>query len=167
MIYHLMDNEFDISHAKKLRMDRGEGHAFGLVHRRLMHNSIVPIVPIALNTYPPPNQPRPKQCYNLGRSIRDAVENWESDARVRILGSGGLSHFTIDEELDCGMLRSVKEHDADALSSIPLEKLNAGNSEIRNWISIASGAEYLNLLGWYIPRSTIPSLELDAPWPPR
>ena len=65
------------------------------------------------------------------------------------------------------MLRSVKEHDVDALSSIPLEKLNAGNSEIRNWISIASGAEYLNLLGWYIPRSTIPSLELGAPWPPR
>jgi len=60
MINHLMDNEFDICHTKKLRMERGEGHAFGLVHRRLMHNSIVPIVPIALNTYSPPQSTTPQ-----------------------------------------------------------------------------------------------------------
>ena len=49
----------------------GEGHAFGFVHQRLMReDAIVPIVPVALNTYFPPNQPRPKRCYELGQAIR-------------------------------------------------------------------------------------------------
>ncbi len=57
LIDHLIENDFDISEAKKLRFERGEGHAFGFVHRRLMRRNIVPIVPVALNTYFPPNQP--------------------------------------------------------------------------------------------------------------
>lgn len=145
IIRHMIDNDFDVSQARKLRFERGEGHAFGFVHRRLMRDKIVPIVPVALNTYFPPNQPRPKRCYQLGRQLRRAVEAWDSEAQVGIIASGGLSHFTVDEELDRSVLRAFVEHDGDLLSSIPLEKLGAGNSEIRNWITVAGASEHLTM----------------------
>ena len=140
----LMDNGFDISHAKRLSKNHGEGHAFGFVHQRLMDDAtVVPIVPVALNTYFPPNQPRPRRCYQLGAAIRDAVRSMPGDARVGILGSGGLSHFTVDEELDQLVLDACKRNDGEALSSIPMTKLNSGSSEIRNWITVAGASRHL------------------------
>lgn len=152
LIEHLIDAEFDVSHAKKLRFERGEGHAFGFVHKRLMRNKVVPIVPVAINTYFPPNQPRPKRCYRLGQEIRRAVESWDGGARVGIIGSGGLSHFTIDEELDRAVLDACRANDAAALRAVPTAKLNAGNSEIRNWIAVAGAADHLTMR-WqeYVP----------------
>jgi len=152
LIESLVDQGFDVSHSKKLSKEHGEGHAFGFVHVRMMPDKVVPIVPIALNTYFPPNQPRPKRCYDLGQAIRKAVQSFNNGARVGILASGGLSHFTVDEELDRGVLDALKRNDGKALSSIPLQKLNSGNSEIRNWITVAGAAGHLKT-AWqeYIP----------------
>ena len=73
-------------------------------------------------------------------------------ARVGILASGGLSHFTVDEELDRGVLDACTRNDGEALCSIPAAKLNSGSSEIRNWITVAGAAEHLKT-AWqeYIP----------------
>ncbi len=153
LIEYLLDRDFDVSQSRELSGDHGEGHAYGFFHRRLMTGpEDLPIVPVALNTYYPPNQPRPKRCFELGRKIREAVEDWEEDARVGVLASGGLSHFTIDEELDTGVLDACANKDVDHLTSIPLNLLNSGNSEIRNWITAAGAAEHLELT-WrdYVP----------------
>jgi len=140
LIEHLVTEEFDISHSTRLPRERGEGHAFAFVHKRLICDNVVPIVPIALNTYFPPNQPLPKRCYALGCAVRDAVESWPENARVAVIASGGLSHFTIDEELDRGILEACRAHDAATLTNVPLNKLRSGNSEIRNWIVVAGAA---------------------------
>jgi hypothetical protein len=152
LIEQLIAQDFDVSQSKHLSREHGEGHAFGFVHRRLMNEHVVPIVPIALNTYFPPNQPRPRRCYELGKAIRTAVRSAKGAERVGILASGGLSHFTVDEELDRGLLDACNRKDAEALSSIPTEKLNSGSSEIRNWIAVAGAAAHLKV-GWqeYIP----------------
>jgi 3-O-methylgallate 3,4-dioxygenase len=144
LIDTLMDDGFDIAQSKRLGKPRGEGHAFGFVHRRLMGERIVPIVPVALNTYYPPNQPRPARCYALGQAIREAVSTWPQDQRVGILASGGLSHFAVDEALDRMILNAMISHDADALRRIPTRKLNSGSSEIRNWITVAGATEHLS-----------------------
>ncbi len=153
LIESLIDQGFDVSHSRKLAKAHGEGHAFGFVHVRMMQDKVIPIVPIALNTYFPPNQPRPRRCYALGQAIRKAVQSApQASARVGILASGGLSHFTVDEELDRGVLDALKRNDGAALSSLPLEKLNSGNSEIRNWITVAGAAGHLqNVWQEYIP----------------
>jgi 3-O-methylgallate 3,4-dioxygenase len=152
LIEQLVAHDFDVSHSKRLAKEHGEGHAFGFVHRRLMNDRVVPIVPVALNTYFPPNQPRPRRCYELGKAIREAVRSSRGAERVGILASGGLSHFTVDEELDRGLLDACKRNDAEALASIPAEKLNSGSSEIRNWITVAGAAAHLKV-DWqeYIP----------------
>jgi 3-O-methylgallate 3,4-dioxygenase len=152
LIEELVAQGFDISQSKRLGKEHGEGHAFGFVHRRLMNEHVVPVVPVSLNTYFPPNQPRPRRCYELGKAIRGAVRSAKGQERVGILASGGLSHFTVDEELDRGLLDACKRHDAEYLSSIPVEKLNSGSSEIRNWITVAGAAAHLKV-DWqeYIP----------------
>ncbi|HET7805242.1 MAG TPA: extradiol ring-cleavage dioxygenase, partial [Pseudolabrys sp.] len=130
----------------------GEGHAFGFVHRRMMADGVIPIVPVALNTYFPPNQPRPRRCFQLGKAIRNAVRTTKGSERVGILASGGLSHFTVDEELDRAVLDACKRNDGGTLSAIPAGKLNSGSSEIRNWITVAGAAAHLkNTWQDYIP----------------
>jgi hypothetical protein len=152
LIEGLIDQGFDVSHSKKLSKEHGEGHAFGFVHVRMMQDTVIPIVPIALNTYFPPNQPRPKRCYDLGKAIRKAVQNFKGGERVGILASGGLSHFTVDEELDRGVLDALKRNDGAALTAISVQKLNSGNSEIRNWITVAGASGHLkNVWQEYIP----------------
>jgi hypothetical protein len=153
LIESLIGQGFDISQAKRLSKEHGEGHAFGFVHRRMMDDDhIVPIVPVALNTYFPPNQPRPRRCYELGQAIRQAVQSAKGNERVGILASGGLSHFTVDEALDRAVLDACKRNDGAALMSIPVEKLNSGSSEIRNWITVAGAAAHLtNDWQEYIP----------------
>jgi 3-O-methylgallate 3,4-dioxygenase len=152
LIDTLMDFGFDISHSRRLAKPHGEGHAFGFVHVRLMPSTVIPIVPVALNTYYPPNQPRPKRCYELGQAIGEAVRSAPEDARIGILGSGGLSHFTVDEELDRALLDAFRRKDGVALAAVPMAKLNSGSSEIRNWITVAGASERLDT-AWqeYIP----------------
>jgi hypothetical protein len=150
--------DFDLSYGEKLAKPRGEGHAFGFVHRRLMGLGVVPIVPVVVNTYYPPNQPRPGRCFQLGRALRKAAEQYPALARIGILASGGLSHFTIDEELDRRVLDACARSDEAALAAIPPAKLNSGSSEIRNWI-VAAGAAAGLATQWreYVPLYRTPA----------
>src|SRR3954447_13135069 len=154
----LVDREFDPVSSDALPDGKGEGHAFAFVRKRLMEDPTLPVVPVFLNTYFPPNQPTPRRCYNLGRAIREAVESYPGDARVGIVGSGGLSHFVVDEDLDRGVLDACARKDAEALQSLPRHKLNSGSSEIRMWICVAGAVEHLDF-AWsrYVPGYRTPA----------
>lgn len=141
IIETLTDREIDVAHGRTLPRPRGEGHAFGFVHRRLMRDAVVPVVPIAVNTYYPPNQPRPGRCWRLGQGIRAAIGSWPGDQRIGVIASGGLSHFTVNEALDRSVLDACRAGDGARLAAIPTAELNSGNSEIRNWIVTAGAAE--------------------------
>jgi Catalytic LigB subunit of aromatic ring-opening dioxygenase len=158
VIGHLVEREFDVSVADTIADGYGEGHAFGFVHNRLLEGATVPVLPIFLNTYYPPNQPTPRRCHRLGQEIRRAVESLPRDARVGVIASGGLSHFTVDEELDGRVIRALRERDAEALHALPRRQLNSGNSEIRNWICMAGAVEHLALSSLeYIPAYRTPA----------
>jgi aromatic ring-opening dioxygenase catalytic subunit (LigB family) len=145
LIAALIDREFDIASANALPEGEGEGHAFAFVHKRIMNGAAVPVVPVFLNTYYPPNQPSPRRCYKLGQAIREAIESYPENLRVGVVASGGLSHTTIDQGLDNEVIRALREKDAKALQSLPRKQLNGGNSEIRNWICAAGALEPLDL----------------------
>ena len=80
-------------------------------------------------------------CEQLGRS--DVIERWDSNKRVAIMGSGGLSHQIIDENLDRMVLKALQDGNAEALASISIEDLNRapGTPEILNWVVCAGSAE--------------------------
>lgn len=145
LIEYLVDQRFDVAHSRRLPAGQGMGHAFGYLYQRILRQKPIPALPIMVNTYYPPNQVTPQRCYELGRAVRAAVQEWPGAERVAVVASGGLSHFVIDEDLDHRVLEAMRNRDADALFTIPRAKLNSGNSEIRNWIAVAGAVEHLDM----------------------
>jgi hypothetical protein len=146
------EHEFDVAHVRVQPRHAPFGHAWSFVHQRLVGERIVPIVPVLLNTYYPPNQPTPNRCYHLGRAIRDVVLAWRAPARVGIIASGGLSHFVVDEALDRRVLGLLADRDAAGIAAVAPAELESGNSEIRNWIAAAGALEHLQMkLVDYVP----------------
>lgn len=159
LIETLMDAGFDMASSKCLPEGEGEGHAIAYVHRQVMEpGNPVPVVPIFLNTYYPPNQPRPKRCYQFGQALRHAVESFPTEGRIGVLASGGLSHFLVDEDFDRAILKACADKDAAFLQSLPRNKLNAGSSEILNWVAVAGAVEHLDV-NWfeYVPGYRTPA----------
>lgn len=117
----------------------GFGHAYGFIVQRLLRRRSIPVVPLLLNTYYPPNVPSSGRAYRIGRALASSIAASPSKARVAVIASGGLSHFVVDENLDLGVLGALERNDAEYLSSIPREALQSGSSEILNWV-LAAGA---------------------------
>jgi protocatechuate 4,5-dioxygenase beta chain len=68
-------------------------HAFTLPMALLWPSQDWPVqvVPVCINTVQFP-VPSARRCWKLGEAIGQAVRAWDSDKRVLILGTGGLSH---------------------------------------------------------------------------
>lgn len=159
LIRFLVDHDFDVACSDRMNPEVGLGHAFTFVYRKLLPNTSVPMLPFMVNTFFPPNQPSPRRCYALGRALRAGIDTWEFPQRVAILASGGLSHVVIDEELDRMLLDAMLEKDHDGLCSLPVERMNLGTSEIRNWIIVAGAMEPIDmtLITEYMPMYRTPA----------
>jgi hypothetical protein len=145
LIKALNNEEFDIARCNRLRKEIGVGHAFSFLYRRLLPGGNVPMVPVMVNTYYPPNQPTPKRCYAFGRAVRRAIDAWPNDKRVALVASGGLSHVVIDEEIDAMTIEGLKNKKPEVLFSLPRERLRGGTSEILNWVALAGAMENRDL----------------------
>ena len=159
LIEALQGDGFDISVMGGTAEGKYEGHAFSWVHRFCMKHGVVPIVPVFLNAYYPPNQPTPERCYALGEAIARAVAAHPGDLRIGVLASGGLSHFVVDEAFDRALLDALRRKDATFFRDAPLAKLQSGSSEIRNWICMAGTLGQLEP-AWvaYVPGYRTPAL---------
>jgi len=93
------------------------------------------VVPLCVNVvqYPPPTG---RRCYRLGQAIRRAVESFEGDERIVVLGTGGMSHQLqaqraglINVEFDTAFLDGLVR-DPEAVAGIPhIEYLREAGSE--------------------------------------
>jgi 3-O-methylgallate 3,4-dioxygenase len=135
--------DYDITLFTQQPAGRSLGHAFTFPRYRLGLRGTTPLVPIFVNTYYQPNVPSAARAYGVGQVIQRAVASWQSDARVAVIASGGLTHFVIDEDLDRRVLSGITERDASLLTSLPRASLRSGNSEILNWVAAASALEGL------------------------
>lgn len=132
----------------------GTPHAFSWVIRRIMEDDPVPILPIITNTFFPPNQPTAKRCFDMGAFIGRVIREWDKDLKVAVFGSGGLTHFTIDEDFDAALLEALRKRDREFLCGVPQTTLMQGTSEIRNWIAAAGALFDTDLQGGtvgYVP----------------
>lgn len=143
LIEQLVTEEFDVHSLREPPGGRTLGHAFTFVRRRLMGETIIPILPIALNAYYPPNQPTPRRCYAFGEALRRAIESYPADLRVAVVASGGLSHFVVNQELDELVLDALARDDKEGLTTIPREHLRSGTSEIMNWIAAGAAMPHM------------------------
>jgi hypothetical protein len=159
LVEQLAESGFDVAQFTRQPAGRSLGHAFTFVYRRLLEGiPRLPMVPVFLNTYYPPNQPTPARCVEFGEALRAAIDSWPRDERVALIASGGLTHPIIDEKLDRRLLDALERHDHDDLARLPAGALTEGTSEIRNWIVVGAA------LGDAIARTVdyIPAYRSDA-----
>jgi len=138
LIRGLIARDVDVASARVVPEpeERGFGHAYGFIAKRLFRGRSIPMVPLLLNTYFPPSTPRPGRCYDIGQKLAEAIAEFPQDLKVCVIASGGLSHFVTDAELDRRVLNALLADDRDAMAAIPECALLSGSSEIRNWIML-------------------------------
>jgi hypothetical protein len=161
LIERLTEAEFDLCALREIPPDQHEGHAYSYIHRTYLARRAIPIVPVFINTYYPPNPIAPKRCVALGRALQHAIAAWPRNLRVGIFASGGLSHFIVDEELDLAVLDAIRAGDIGTLAQLDARRLQAGSSEIRGWICTAAASAAAGLtIKWidYIPAYRTPAL---------
>ena len=159
MIRELCERDFDIAAMDGLERGQYEGHAFSFIHRRYLQGLELPVIPVIVNTFDRPNQPTPRRCIRLGAALRELIDAYPEDLRVGVLASGGLSHFVVDEELDLGIIDAIRRKDSTWLAALDPKQLQAGTSEIRNWIIAVEAVKSLDL-EWvsYTPGYRSPAL---------
>lgn len=151
----LIDDGFDVAAAYQSSPDAGLEGPFTYHYDVFLPSRAAATVPFLISRYLP-NQATPARCYEFGQAMRRAIESWESDAKVCLLASGGLSHQILDEELDQQVIAALKDKDEEILTSLPRDRLNRapGTSEILNWVALAGamgkGKEQMTLID-YVP----------------
>ncbi len=150
LIESLLKDEFDPTTCQEMLVD----HAFTIPMALLWPGGgpwPVRTVPICINTVQHP-LPSAARCFKLGRAVGRAIERWQSDSKVLIVGTGGLSHqldgaragyINRDFDLMC-MDRMV--HDPAALTRY-------SNTDL---VSLA-GSQGVELLMWLAARGALHS----------
>ncbi len=163
LVTELVSRRFDMAFSAEGSGD-GIGHAFTRPLEYLVPDATIPIVPIYINCYYGP-QPTGRRCYELGRAVREIVDAWPSEARIAVIGSGGLWHTPmepnahIDRAFDRQILDALARGDGETMAAIfdsrrpeldPADAgqvdrvsggtgmilgLGSGVGEIRNWIA--------------------------------
>lgn len=148
----LIKRDFDPANCGKMQplgnAERGVSHMLIYPHPKLVPNNDIPVIPIFINEYYPP-QPNGRRCWQLGRAIADILK--DVPERVAIYASGGLSHDPlgpragwIDEPLDHWILERLERNEHEALQHLftfDSDTLRGGTGEVRAWISVAAAMD--------------------------
>ena len=149
----LAADEFDIARTNRLRAERRHRPRVQLPLPAHLAGGTVPIVPVMINTYFPPNQPTPAALLHARQGASgEPIESWDGDAprgghglrraQPRHHRRGGR-RITLD-----ALLRRTRER----LSRCRASKLLGGTSEILNWVALAGAVEPLEMpLVDYVP----------------
>ena len=128
---------FDLFYTQDAPLD----YAFYVPLHFTMPEPAVPIVPLHVNVYLPP-QPTPTRCHAWGRALGEILR--ARPERVALMASGGMSHFPGTEryaspefDYDRGLLDALRAGRGRELAPISAEELDQkGNIELRTWIAL-------------------------------
>ncbi len=147
LIEHLVGAEFDITTCQEMVVD----HAFTLPMALMFPSQVWPVkvVPVAVNTVQFP-LPSAKRCYALGAAIGAAVRSWPGDARVAVVGTGGLSHQLDGER--AGFIN--KDFDLEFIDSLLHQPRWATRFTTRQ-LALQAGTQGVELLMWLAARAAL------------
>lgn len=153
LAWHIVDrvvpDGFDLTVGQEFGLDHGFTVPMSAVFGTGLAEWPVEVVPVAVNVVQQPT-PTAQRCFDLGRSIRAAVESFEGNRRVLVIGTGGMSHQLqgqraghINQEFDKGFLRDIAANP---------EKITAlSNAELIN----LAGTEGAELIMWIVMRGAL------------
>lgn len=139
---------YDVSMTQKFAVD----HSIIVPLHFLTPQMQIPVIPIFINGHVPP-LPSASRCYDLGRTLREAIKAWPAPLRVVTMGSGSISLEVWGPRLKIGFGDGVpdpdwvtrvcglmEKGDVDTLiaEATPEKFEAAGNvaGELLNWIAM-------------------------------
>lgn len=147
LVESLVADEFDMVTCQEMLVD----HAFTLPLALLWpdRNWPVRVVPVCVNTvlFPLPSAAR---CLRFGQSIGRAIDTWDDDADVLVIGSGGLSHQL--EGRRAGHMNT--DFDRRFMDSLAREPEWSTRSSINDLVREV-GTQGIELLNWLVARGTL------------
>ena len=148
LIESLVQQDFDLTTCQEMQVD----HAFTLPMALLWPEQNWPVrtVPVCINTvqFPLPSAAR---CYKLGQAVGRAIEDWNSDAKVLVLGTGGLSHQLDGER--AGHIN--KEFDLQFMASLAGDDPQWATRFSINELVRQAGTQGIELLMWLAARGAL------------
>jgi protocatechuate 4,5-dioxygenase beta chain len=90
VVESLVEQSFDITVCQKLEVDHGLTVPMSVLWGS-PEEWPVRVIPVAVNVVQQPT-PSAARCFELGQAIRRAVESYEPDVKVAVVGTGGMSH---------------------------------------------------------------------------
>jgi len=152
LINALVADEFDVTTCQEMLIDHAVTIPMALIWPGAASSAKpwpMKIVPIEINTVQHP-LPSLARCLKLGRSIGRALETYQRDLRVVVVGTGGLSH-----QLDGARAGFVnKEFDALCLDKIVAEPETLTRYSIHDLVQL-SGSQGVEFLNWMAMRGTL------------
>jgi aromatic ring-opening dioxygenase catalytic subunit (LigB family) len=132
-----IERGFDLLYTQHARLD----YAFYVPLHFTMPSPAVPIVPLHVNVYLPP-QPLPRRCHEWGAALGAILR--ARPERVVLMASGGMSHYpgteryaSPDFDYDRRLLGELAAGRGRALAAVTGDELDAsGNVELRTWIAL-------------------------------
>jgi protocatechuate 4,5-dioxygenase beta chain len=144
----LILNEFDMTIANQMPVDHGLTVPLSIMCDQPDEWPCA-VIPLCVNViqYPPPTGLR---CYKLGKAIGQAIDSFDSDLRIAVFGTGGMSHQLQGER--AGIINEQFDQDfLDKLSSDPesLAQIEHGT------YMMEAGSEGIELVMWLIMRGAM------------
>jgi protocatechuate 4,5-dioxygenase, beta chain len=147
VIEHLVAREFDVTTCQEMLVD----HAFTLPLKLFWPGGCpVTTVPVCINTVQFP-LPTARRCYQLGQAVGEAIASWDSDKRVVVIGTGGLSHQLDGER--AGFIN--KAFDLKFMESLVNDPEWATQYSIHELVE-KTGTQGVELLMWLATRGAVP-----------
>jgi protocatechuate 4,5-dioxygenase, beta chain len=144
----VIESDFDLTIVNKMDVDHGLTVPLSLMFGQPKAWPCR-VIPFAVNVvqYPPPSG---KRCYELGKAIRRAVEEFDEDLNVQVWGTGGMSHQLqgpraglINKQFDTNFLDQLVA-DPDALTRMS-----------RDQYLREAGSEGIELVMWLVMRGAL------------
>ena len=155
LVQSLMDEGFDLTVFQQLDVDHGLTVPLSIFCPEPGQAWPCAVVPLLVNVIQYP-QPTAARCYALGLAIGRAIAAFDSDAKIAVFGTGGMSHQLagaragfINPTFDHMFLEAI-QHDPKSLTTLTRE----------DYITQA-GSEGIELIMWLVMRGAMnPHIEL-------
>ena len=147
LINELIARDLDVMTCQEMLVD----HAFTVPLKLFWPQDRCPVmtVPICINTVQFP-LPSAKRVYALGKAVGDAIRSWDSDKKVVVIGTGGLSHQLDGER--AGFIN--KDFDLKFIESLQTNPEWATQFSIHELVE-KTGTQGVELLMWLAMRGAL------------